>query len=149
LLHSTCPPRALRPKQNELLRKQKRRRQDQEDADKKTLDAQFKRCGGSSLSTSGLRQPAPVATRVASCSGVQEDADSLVVQMVGDVCGSGDLGQPLWTPGMKLFDPGTKKKTEMHIICQRCNVLSCEMRRQRKNSDEETGPEGGKIAEKG
>jgi hypothetical protein len=35
------------------------------------LDAQFKRCCGSSLSTSGLRQPAPVATCLVSCSGVE------------------------------------------------------------------------------
>jgi hypothetical protein len=36
--------------------------------------------------------------------------DSLVVKMVGDVCGR-DIGQSLWTPEMKLFafNPGTKE----------------------------------------
>jgi hypothetical protein len=36
--------------------------------------------------------------------------DSLVVKMVGDICGR-DVGQSLWTPEMKLFafNPGTKE----------------------------------------
>jgi hypothetical protein len=65
--------------------------------------------------------------------------DSLVVKMVGDICGR-DIGQSLWTPEMKLFafNPGTKEKTETHLII---NVLNCEMCRSREKSDDKTVPE--------
>jgi hypothetical protein len=38
--------------------------------------------------------------------------DSMVVKMVGDIYGCGDLGQSLWTPEMKsfAFNVGTKKE---------------------------------------